>query len=127
MKKNDLTEQSSQSHWLQKIFIWFDSNIFSLGREMRLSYLPPLMVYVAAGVSGLTGIVGTFYVKEKLGLSPEFLAMLGFWMMLPWALKMPLGHYLALEKHLSLSGCKLNHVEFVDHGRFAGIHRSHGS
>jgi len=96
MKKNDLTEQSSQSHWLQKIFIWFDSNIFSLGREMRLSYLPPLMVYVAAGVSGLTGIVGTFYVKEKLGLSPEFLAMLGFWMMLPWALKMPLGHLVDL-------------------------------
>jgi len=51
---------------------------------MRLSYLPPLMVYVAAGISGLTGIVGTFYVKEKLGLSAEFLAMLGFWMMLPW-------------------------------------------
>lgn len=71
-------------------------NILSLGREMRLSYLPPLMVYVAAGISGLTGIVGTFYVKEKLGLTPEFLAMLGFWMMLPWALKMPLGHLVDL-------------------------------
>lgn len=56
---------------------------------MRLSYLPPLMVYVAAGISGLTAIVGTFYVKERLGLSAEFLAILGFWMMLPWALKMP--------------------------------------
>lgn len=63
---------------------------------MRLSYMPPLMVYVAAGISGLTGIVGTFYVKEKLGLSAEFLAMLGFWMMLPWALKMPLGHLVDL-------------------------------
>jgi hypothetical protein len=63
---------------------------------MRLSYLPPLMVYVAAGISGLTGIVGTFYVKEKLGLSAEFLAMLGFWMMLPWALKMPMGHLVDL-------------------------------
>lgn len=31
---------------------WFDDNILELGREMRLSYLPPLMVYVAAGVSG---------------------------------------------------------------------------
>jgi hypothetical protein len=58
--------------------------------------MPPLMVYVAAGISGLTGIVGTFYVKEKLGLSAEFLAMLGFWMMLPWALKMPLGHLVDL-------------------------------
>ncbi len=63
---------------------------------MRLSYLPPLMVYVAAGISGLTSIVGTFYVKEKLGLSAEFLAMLGFWMMLPWALKMPMGHLVDL-------------------------------
>ena len=71
---------------------WLDANIFALGREMRLSYLPPLMVYVAAGISGLTSIVGTFYVKERLGLSAEFLAALGFWMMLPWALKMPLGH-----------------------------------
>lgn len=63
---------------------------------MRLSYLPPLMVYAAAGISGLTGIVGTFYVKERLGLSAEFLAALGFWMMLPWALKMPLGHLVDL-------------------------------
>ncbi len=75
---------------------WFSANILSLGREMRLSYLPPLMVYMAAGISGLTGIVGTFYVKEKLGLSAEFLAMLGFWMMLPWALKMPMGHLVDL-------------------------------
>lgn len=63
---------------------------------MRLSYLPPLMVYVAAGISSLTGIVGTFYVKERLGLSAEFLAALGFWMALPWALKMPLGHLVDL-------------------------------
>jgi hypothetical protein len=75
---------------------WFSANILALGREMRLSYLPPLMVYVAAGISGLTGIVGMFYVKEKLGLSAEFLAMLGFWMMLPWAIKMPLGHLVDL-------------------------------
>jgi hypothetical protein len=63
---------------------------------MRLSYLPPLMVYVAAGISGLTGIVGTFFVKEYLGLSAEFLAALGFWAGLPWALKMPLGHLVDL-------------------------------
>ncbi len=75
---------------------WLDRNIFALGREMRLSYLPPLMVYAAAGISGLTAVVGTFYVKERLGLSAEFLAALGFWMMLPWALKMPLGHLVDL-------------------------------
>jgi hypothetical protein len=40
---------------------WFDRNVLDLGREWRLSYLPPLMVYLAARVSGLTAIVGTFF------------------------------------------------------------------
>jgi MFS family permease len=71
---------------------WIDRNILSLSREMRLSYLPPLMVYVAYGISGLTGIVGTFFVKDYLGLSAAFLAALGFWAGIPWALKMPIGH-----------------------------------
>jgi hypothetical protein len=75
---------------------WFDRNILELGREVRLSYLPPLMVYCAAGVSGLTGIVGTFFVKEYLGLSAAFLAALGFWAGIPWALKMPIGHLVDL-------------------------------
>jgi hypothetical protein len=75
---------------------WIDRNILELGREMRLSYLPPLMVYMAAGVSGLTGIVGTFFVKEYLGLSAAFLAALGFWAGIPWALKMPIGHLVDL-------------------------------
>lgn len=74
------------------LFTWIDRNILSLGREMRLSYLPPLMVYMAYGISGLTGIVGTFFVKDYLGLSASFLAALGFWAGIPWALKMPIGH-----------------------------------
>jgi hypothetical protein len=78
------------------IYRWVDRNILELGREMRLSYLPPLMVYLAAGVSGLTGIVGTFFVKDYLGLTAEFLAALGFWAGIPWALKMPLGHLVDL-------------------------------
>ena len=78
------------------IFRWIDANILELGRELRLSFLPPLMVYVAYGISGLTGIVGTFFVKEYLGLSAAFLAALGFWVGIPWALKMPLGHLVDL-------------------------------
>jgi hypothetical protein len=66
------------------------------------------MVYLAAGISGLTAIVGTFFVKEYLGLSAEFLAALGFWAGLPWALKMPLGHLVdlmwSLEGPAGLSG-----------------------
>jgi BT1 family len=78
------------------VYRWIDRNILELGRELRLSYLPPLMVYMAAGISGLTGIVGTFFVKDYLGLSAEFLAALGFWAGIPWSLKMPLGHLVDL-------------------------------
>lgn len=75
---------------------WLDRNVLELGRELRLDYLPPLMVYVAAGISGLTAIVGTFFIKDYLGLSAEFLAALGFWAGIPWALKMPVGHLVDL-------------------------------
>lgn len=75
---------------------WIDRNILELGREMRLSYLPPLMVYVAAGISSLTGIVGTFFVKDYLNLSAAFLATLSFWVVIPWSLKMGLGHIVDL-------------------------------
>ncbi len=54
------------------------------------------MVYFAAGVSGLTSVVGTFFVKDQLGLSAAFLAGLTFWAGLPWVLKMPLGHLVDL-------------------------------
>jgi hypothetical protein len=83
-------------HPLSTVYRWFDRNILELGRELRLSYLPPLMVYMAAGISGLTDIVGTFFVKDYLGLSAEFLAALGFWAGIPWTLKMPLGHLVDL-------------------------------
>lgn len=66
-----------------KLWWWIDAHIIGLARQLQLSYLPPLMVYMAAGISGLTGIVGTFFVKETLGLLAQFPAMLGFWAGLP--------------------------------------------
>ena len=63
---------------------------------MRWSYLPPLMVYFAAGVSGLTSVAGAFFLKEYLDLSASFVAGLAFWAGLPWILKMPLGHVVDL-------------------------------
>ena len=81
---------------MDKIIQFIDSTLFDLGRQFKLSYLPPLMIYVAAGISGLTGIVGTFFVKDYLNLSAAFLAGLGFWAGIPWALKMPLGHLVDL-------------------------------
>ena len=91
---------TSKKHGLaalpQILWLWFERNILELGREMRLSFLPPLMVYAAAGISGLTSIVGTFFVKDYLDLSAEFLATLAFWAVIPWSLKMPLGHLVDL-------------------------------
>jgi len=81
---------------MDKIAKFFDDTLLDLGRQLKWSYLPPLMVYVAAGISGLTGIVGTFFVKDYLNLSAAFLAGLGFWAGIPWALKMPLGHLVDL-------------------------------
>ena len=81
---------------LKKIYYWIDRYILELRRELRLSFLPPLMVYMAYGISGLTSIVGVFFVKEYLDLSAEFLAALMFWANIPWALKMPLGHIVDL-------------------------------
>ena len=37
-----------------------------------------------------------FFVKDYLNLSAAFLAGLGFWAGIPWALKMPLGHLVDL-------------------------------
>jgi hypothetical protein len=54
------------------------------------------MVYAAYGVSGLTGIVGTFFEKDYLDVSPAFLAAVLFWAGIPWALKMPVGHVVDL-------------------------------
>tara|TARA_R110002110_G_scaffold415612_7_gene652331 strand:+ start:139151 stop:140803 length:1653 start_codon:yes stop_codon:yes gene_type:complete len=71
---------------------WADSTFVDLGRQFRWSYLPPLMVYLAAGMSGLTAIVAAFFVKDYFGFSAAFLAGLSFWAGIPWILKMPLGH-----------------------------------
>ena len=81
---------------MNKVLKFLDDTFLDLGRQFRWTYLPPLMVYVAAGISGLTGIVGTFFVKDYLNLSAAFLAGLGFWAGIPWALKMPLGHLVDL-------------------------------
>ena len=80
----------------RRFFQFLDDTLFDLGRQFKWSYLPPLMIYVAAGISGLTGIVGIFFIKDYLNLSAAFLAGLGFWAGIPWALKMPLGHLVDL-------------------------------
>jgi hypothetical protein len=75
---------------------WFQRVFLDLAQQMRWSFLPPLMVYFAAGVSGLTSVVGAFYLKDYLDLSAEFIAGLAFWAGLPWILKVPMGHVVDL-------------------------------
>lgn len=75
---------------------WIDDTFLDLGRQFRWSYLPPLMIYLAAGVQGLTAIVGAFFIKDYLDLSAAFLTGLAFWAGIPWTLKMPLGHLVDL-------------------------------
>ena len=81
---------------ISRIWKWFTVDFLGIFQEIRWSYLPPLMVYLAAGVAGFTGIIETFFIKDRLGLSAAFLAGLAFWAGLPWALKMPLGHLVDL-------------------------------
>ena len=64
---------------------------------MRWAYLPPLMIYLADGISSTTGIVGTFS-SRNLGRSAAFLAGLGFGAGLLWAL--PSWLYLAVIRDL---------------------------
>ena len=79
------------------IYKYFLKPVFvDLKKQFKLSFIPPLLIYLAAGVSSLTGIVGIFFIKDYLNLSAAFLAGLGFWAGIPWALKMPLGHVVDL-------------------------------
>ncbi|MFW8592940.1 hypothetical protein [Cribrihabitans neustonicus] len=75
---------------------WFDAIVLDLIRQLRWSFLPPLLVYFAFGAQGITSVAAAFYVKEELALSAAFLAGLAFWAGLPWALKMPIGHLVDL-------------------------------
>ncbi|MDC0651820.1 hypothetical protein OAP55_01035 [Alphaproteobacteria bacterium] len=59
--------------------------------KFKWAYVPPLLIYLSAGVSGITSIVGIFFLKDYLNISAAFIASIGFWAGIPWALKMPIG------------------------------------
>jgi len=101
---------------ISKLWTWFTVDFLGIFKEMRWSCIPPLMVYLAAGVSGFTGIIEFFFIKDTHGLSAAFLAGLAFWAGLPWALKMPIGH---LVDFLSLYSAVMM-LPFI--GMFYGLH-----
>ena len=45
---------------------WLRDDFLGIFQEMRWAYVPPLMVYLAAGISGFNGIIERFYVKDEL-------------------------------------------------------------
>ncbi|MFC0386407.1 MFS transporter [Muricoccus vinaceus] len=67
------------------------------GLRTRLAMLnrrtaPPLLIYLAAGASGFSAIAETFWVRDRLGLSPQSLLALSAWLTVPWTIKMVVGH-----------------------------------
>jgi hypothetical protein len=92
------------------VWRWFDNTFLDLGRQFRWSYLPPLMIYLAAGVQGLTAIVGTFFIKEYLDLSAAFLA----------------GPDLAPQGAAGLHRCLPDYRKHPDHVRHHRAYPGHG-
>ncbi len=80
----------------EKVKKRFSHGLKDLQNNWQWSYLPPMMIYFAAGIQGFSGIAGTFFVKEHLDLSAQFLASLAFWGAMPYVIKMPIGHVVDL-------------------------------
>jgi MFS family permease len=57
----------------------------------RPAYLPVLITYFAYGASAITGVALVFFEKDTLGLTPAEVAGIGFWVGLPWSMKMVVG------------------------------------
>lgn len=55
-----------------------------------------MMVYLSADISGLTRIVGTFFVNGYRGLSANFLASSGYWTMMLWSQNIPISYLVDL-------------------------------
>jgi MFS family permease len=57
----------------------------------RSAYLPILVTYFAFGASAITGIATLYLQKDTLKLTPTDVAEIGFWLGLPWSMKMVVG------------------------------------
>lgn len=57
----------------------------------RPAWTTVLLVYFCYGASTITGIADLFFQKETLKLAPAEVANIGFWLVLPWSMKMIVG------------------------------------
>jgi hypothetical protein len=58
---------------------------------VRLEYAPIFVTYFAYGASTVTAIALLYLQKETLALTPAEVAEIGFWLGLPWSMKMVAG------------------------------------
>ncbi len=70
---------------------WLMKDFFGIIREMRWTYVPPLMVYLAAGISGFTGIIESFC-KRRTGALGSFSRRAWVLGRASLGLEMPFGH-----------------------------------
>jgi MFS family permease len=81
--------------------------------RLRLRFLPVLLTYFCYGASAITGVALVFFEKNALELTPAEVAEIGFWLGLPWSMKMVAGtasdHYPILgsrrKAYLLLGAC----------------------
>jgi len=58
---------------------------------VRPAYLPVLITYFAYGASSITSVGLLYLQKDTLGITPAEAAHIGFWIGLPWSMKMVVG------------------------------------
>jgi MFS family permease len=59
--------------------------------DFKLGYLPILLTYFCYGASAITSVALVFFEKDTLRLTPAEVAEIGFWLGLPWGMKMVAG------------------------------------
>src|SRR5918996_2727281 len=59
--------------------------------EFRLAWLSALLTYFCYGASAITAVAEVFFQKDTLRLTPAEVAGIGFWLTLPWSMKMVVG------------------------------------
>jgi hypothetical protein len=97
-----------------RLWNWINNDFLGLFREMRWSYLPPLMVYFAAGVSGFTGIIEAFF--GTLRQMAALLAIAGMIALRGWMTRRPIPY---LVVFLSVYGA-LMMIPFIS--MYYGLH-----
>jgi hypothetical protein len=85
-------------------------------RELRLVYLPLLMIYFSYGALGLTAVADSFWIKKELTLTPANLASIAVWLTLPWTIKMVFGE---LVDTVALLGSRRRVYVFIGAGLMA--------